>query len=182
MEKVIDMITINFIHQQVTKFIVLSILLANVGCSSVSTDKKDTMSKSLDNYIDTYKSRNSKSAMNVIMVSTKFERGVTEYIINDAPLDIFFGDVNKVAKTNKADLLLGQYKNIYCIVQSDSIRNFKYLFENLENADFEKAKHAQIKIGDDGKTYNVDLSLLNWNPELLIFYNITEGKKKIITN
>jgi hypothetical protein len=170
----------NFTPRMANRLIVLIISLSYLSCSSVKTDDSKLMVTTLDNYIESYKFHNFEDELKVIMISTKLENGAMKYIINDAPRKVFLGDLNKFSQNKKPSIFMGSYNNILCEIQSDSLQKYKHLFGNLDENIIKEAKQAGIIQAKDGKTYDLDMSLLNWTPKLTIIYNVTENTKEIV--
>ncbi|MCL9807051.1 hypothetical protein NAT51_16065 [Flavobacterium amniphilum] len=135
---------------------------------------------SLDDYIESYRLHNFEEELKVIMVSSKFENGVMKYIINDAPRKVFLGDVNKFRKNANSSVFMGSYNNVLCEIKSDNLQKYQYVFSNLSKSIIEESNQAGTIKGSDGKTHNLDTSLMNWTPRLIIIYNVTENTKEII--
>ncbi|PKP24248.1 MAG: hypothetical protein CVU03_13215 [Bacteroidetes bacterium HGW-Bacteroidetes-2] len=136
----------------------------------------------LENFINSYKSYDFEEPLDVIMVSTINESNKITYVINDAPKIVYFGDLNNLEENEKHNIIMGTYKSILCKIQSDSIQNYRHIFNDLDEAILEKAKQSKIQKDENGEIYSFDLSLLNWNAKLTIIYDTTNNKKKIIFN
>lgn len=172
------MMTKNSIQLRIIKLFL--ILLIFTSCSSIKNNNSNEMSTSLDDFIVYYKSKKIEKKLKVIMISTKIEKDKLVYIINDAPEDVFYGDLNKFDKNKNVNVYMGTYKNILCEIHSEEIQKFKHIFSDLNKKTIEKARLSEKIKDKDGKNYIFDLSLLNWNPELIIIYNITDDSKNII--
>ena len=174
------MIMKGFIRQQANRLTILILSLFCLSCSSVKTDDSKSMVISLNNYIESYKLYNFEDELNVIMISTKSENGVMKYIINDAPRKVFLGDLNKLQKNTNSSIFMGTYNNILCEIHSDNLQKYQHLFNNLDRNIIEESSQVGIVKANDGKSYNLDASLINWTPRLTVIYNITENTKEVI--
>ena len=175
------MTTNNFIPLRIIRFFLIVALLSNLACSSSKPKKIESMASAIDNYIESYKDYNFDEPLSTIMISTKLEDGKIIYIINDAPEKFFFGRLNKYEK-NQNELYMGYYKNIPCTIQSDSLQNFKHLFNEINANVINRAKQAALITDKDGKKSISDLTKLNWTSQLIIIYNTTDNTKRLITS
>jgi len=181
-EKHIDMIKIKSINQKSIKLIFLVLLQTIFSCSSVKKSSNDYLVKSLEDYIKSYKSYDFETPLEYIMISTKSNDGILQYIISDAPKKVFLGDLIKSQDNSNTSELLGYYKGFACKIKSDSLQNYKQLFEKLDENLMIGAKESSIIKRTDGKEYNVDLSLLNWTPNLTMIFDRSTNSQKVILN
>ena len=128
----------------------------------------------------TYKDSNIETPLLGMVISSKSINGNIKYFIDDAPEKFILGAVNDLKKNNNKSFLIGIYKGVLCKFQSENQNIYSHVFNKVSPEIFKKAKSSQTMTDSNGKSYIVDLSLTNWEPNISIIYNVSENKKEII--
>jgi|GEM_PF-1358583 len=175
------MITINFIRQKNFNFILILVSSLVISCSSQNSkiSSERALLSCIDDYITVYNDSNIEDPLSSLVISSVSTNGEIVFFIDDAPEKYIFGEINKLKKKEDNFFIIGRYKGILCKFQSNNLNDYSDIFKKLSPEVYEKANASQIITEANGNSYIVDLSLINWEPNISITYNISQ-KNKII--
>lgn len=171
----------NITQVKIFKISPLFVFLILSSCISLKQNDSKRISTLIDLYINEYESLGIEEPLESLIISKAYRNGKIEYIINDAPLSFFYGELNKKIFLDQNECVMGKYNDILCILKNESVLDYSNLFEEIDENIFLIAKNSSLINGSDGNAIQLDLSLLNWNPKLIMFFNSSGKTTNIIT-
>lgn len=181
MEKHINMTKNNFTELKSIKISYL-ILLLLIACSTpkkIEVNDEKQLVHCLNDFISEYKVLKPDRKLSAILIRCKAENNFVTYTICDSPVKVIYGGLNNLKRNKSNSFSIGVYNDILCQLYTNDLTIDSTVFKEVGETVKERALSAEIVTDNNGKTYTLDLSLLNWEPEIEIAYNINETKKVI---
>ena len=181
MEKLINMMQHSFTELKNIKFsyLILILLLACSTPKKIEEQHDKQLILCLNDFISEYKVLKPDKDLSALMIKSKIENNNIIYVLCDAPEKVIYGGLSDLKKNKTNSFSIGVYNGLLCQFYTKNLNNYSSVFKDVDIAVKEKASSFEIVTDNDGKTYTLDLSLLNWEPEIEIIYNINKSKKEI---
>lgn len=161
---------------------IISIIIFSCGLLSCNVSKNDNLVKNqiqvcLDDFISNYSTFETNDIDTLVSVLIQKKDG---YIVMDTPKEFVLGSLNDI-NSDKLEYKIRTYKGIFCIYNKSEFSSNLTFLKKVSKSIKEEAKTDSKFTFPSGKEIKIDYTNLNWEPQVKVFYDFKNKKKKIET-